>query len=64
MNCWIKGTKKVCWILNYIENLIFLASAAIRCVSITVFTSLVSISAGVMGSAGLKTCAITSEIKT
>ena len=59
-----KKQKKVCTTLNYIENLLILASAIVLCVSITDFVSLVGISIGIVISAlGLKICAITAGIK-
>ena len=59
-----KKQKKVCTTLNYIENLLILASAIILCVSITDFVSLVGISIGIVIFAlGLKICAINAGIK-
>ena len=59
-----KKQKKVCTTLNYIENLLILASAIILCVSITDFVSLVGISIGIkIFALGLKICAITAGIK-
>ena len=59
-----KKQKKVCTTLNYIENLLILASAIVLCVSITDFVSLVGISIGIVISAlGLKICAITAGTK-
>ena len=49
MNC--EKHKTVCNTLNYIEHLLFLASAVPGCVLISVFASLVSIPVGIMSSA-------------
>ena len=50
--------------LNYIEQLLVLASAVSRCVSISAFTSLVDIPIGIVSSAVvLKIGAITTGIK-
>ena len=52
-----KKHKKVCGVLNYIENLLIL-------VSIVTSASLVDIPVGITSSAvGLKICVITAEIK-
>ena len=54
-----KKHKKVCKILNYTEHFLILASAITRCVSISVFADLVSISIGLKSSAiGLNSFAI------
>ena len=59
-----KKHKKVCKTINYIEHFLILASAITGCISISVFTSLVGIPAGITSSAiGLKICAITAGIK-
>ena len=59
-----KKYKKVYMALNYIEQLLFLASAVSRCVSISAFTSLVNIPIGIVSSAVvLKIGAITTGIK-
>ena len=59
-----KKQKKVCTTLNYIENLLILASVIILCVSITDFVSLVGIFIDIVISAlGLKICVITAGIK-
>ena len=51
--------KKVCTALNYIENLLILASEIIICISISAFASLLCISTVITSSAiGLKICAI------
>ena len=56
--------KKVCTTLNYIELFLILASTFTRCISISVFTSLLCIPTGITSSAiGLKICAITAGIK-
>ena len=46
----IKKHKKVWKNLNYIENLLILASIITGCVSISAFASLISISVGIAGS--------------
>ena len=49
---------------KYVEHFLILASAVTGCVSISAFTSLLGISIAITSSAiGLKTCAITAEIK-
>ena len=59
-----KKHKNVCWVLNNIEHLLILVSATTGCISISAFTSLVSIPLGIVSSAvRLKICAITPEIK-
>ena len=59
-----KKYKKVYMALNYIEQLLVLASAVSRCVSISAFTSLVNIPIGIVSSAVvLKIGAITTGIK-
>ena len=59
-----KKYKKVYMALNYIEQLLVLASAVSRCVSISAFTSLVDIPIGIVSSAVvLKIGAITTGIK-
>ena len=56
--------KKVCATLNYIEHFLILASAVTRCISISIFVSLLSIPIGITSSAaGLKICAIATGIK-
>ena len=63
MNWWVKH-KKVCTSLNFIEHFLNLASTIAGYVSISAFSSLVSISIGLTSSAtGLKICAITAAIK-
>ena len=57
-------SKKTCIYLNYVKHLLIIASNITGFVSISAFTSLVSISLGIKSSAiGLKICAITPEIK-
>ena len=57
-------SKKTCIYFNYVEHLLIIASNITGFVSISAFTSLVSISLGITSSAiGLKICAITPEIK-
>ena len=59
-----KNNKKVCIILNYIENFLILASAATSCDSVSFFSSLVGIPIGITSSVmGLKNCGTTAEIK-
>ena len=56
--------KNVCTTLNYIEHFLILASAIIRCISISGFASLLSIPIGIMSSAiEVKICAITAGTK-
>ena len=56
--------KKVCNTLNYIQHFLLLASTVTECISISAFTSLVSIPIGIKSSAiGLKMFAITAGIK-
>ena len=59
-----KKHKKVYTVLNYIEQLLILASVVTRCVSIFAFASLFGISFRNTSSAfTIKICAITAEIK-
>ena len=59
-----KKHKKVYTVLNYIEQLLILASVVTRCVSIFAFASLLGISFRNTSSAfTIKICAITAEIK-
>ena len=56
--------KMVCKILNYIEPLLVLVSAAVNCVPISTFASLVGIPVGIASfSAGIKCFAKTAVIK-
>ena len=55
-----KKHEKVCATLNYIDHLPILASVVTICISISAFTSLVSITSSAVG---LKICAITAAIK-
>ena len=56
--------KKTCKYLNYVENLLFLASTVTDCISISVFGSLVAIPVGIRSSAvGIKICETTAGIK-
>ena len=56
--------KKTCMYLNYVENLLILASAITVYISISAFASLVCVSVGITTSAvGINTCAITAGIK-
>ena len=57
-----KRTRKY---LNYVENLLILASTVTVCVSIYAFAPLVCVPVRIMSSAlGLQICAITAGIKT
>ena len=59
-----KKYKKLCAILNYIENFLILAFTITGCVSISVFAFLVGIPTAIKSSAiGLKICAITAGSK-
>ena len=59
-----KKHKKVCATLNYIDHVLILASVVTICISISAFTSLVSITIVMTSSAvGLKICAITAATK-
>ena len=59
-----KKHKKVCTTLNYIEGILILASIITRCISISAFTSLISVPIGITSSAfGLKICAMTAGSK-
>ena len=59
-----KKHKKVCTNLNYIENLLILASAITECIFISAFASFVGIPIGITSSPiGLKICAIAAGIK-
>ena len=54
-----KKFETYCNILNYTEQLLFLASTVPGCVSISAFVSLVDISLGIASSAvGTQTCAV------
>ena len=56
--------KKVCWTLNYIEQVLILGSTITGCDSISAFASLVGIPIGITSSAiGLNIFAITAAIK-
>ena len=56
--------KKTSKYLNYLEHMLTLVSTVTGCVSISAFTSLVAIPAGIMSSAvGIKIGATTAEIK-
>ena len=59
-----KKHKKVCTTLNFIEDILILASIITRCISISAFTSLISVPIGITSSAfGLKICAMTAGSK-
>ena len=56
--------KKTCNYLNYVENLLILASTITSCVSISAFASLVDITVGITSSSlGINICAIIARIK-
>ena len=56
--------KKTCKYLNYVENLLILASTVTGCISISVFASLICVPVGITSSAeGINSCAITTGIK-
>ena len=56
--------KKTCKYLNYVENLLTLASTVTGCVSVSAFASLVRDPVGIVSSAiGIKICAVTAGIK-
>ena len=59
-----KKYKNVYTVLNYIENLLILATMVVGCVLVSVFASSVIISIGIASSAvGLEICVITARIK-
>ena len=59
-----KKHKKVCRVLNYIDNSLIVISTITGCVSIPAFTSLVGVPIRITSSAiGLKICVITAGIK-
>ena len=59
-----KKHKKVCTTLNYIEDILILASIITRCISISAFTSLISVPIGITSSAfGLKFVQWLQEVK-
>ena len=50
--------------LNYVKNLLILASTITGCISISIFASLVAVPVGIATSTvGIRICAITAEIK-
>ena len=56
--------KKICKYLNYVENLLILASTITGCLSIFPFALVVCGSVGITSLAvGIKTCEITAGIK-
>ena len=56
--------KKTCKCLNYVEDLLILASTVTGCVSVSAFASLFPVVVGIMSSTvGLKICAITAAIQ-
>ena len=59
-----KKYKKTCKCLNYVEDLLILASTVTGCVSVSAFALLFPVVVGIMSSAiGLKICAITAAIQ-
>ena len=59
-----KKHKKVCRVLNYIQDSLILIFTVTGCVSISTFASLVGISIGIASfTVQLKTCAITTALK-
>ena len=59
-----KEYKKTCKYIDYVENLLILASAVAGCVSINAFASLVCVPVGITSSAvGIGICAITAGIE-
>ena len=56
--------KKVCRVLNYIDDLLIVISTNTGYVSISAFASLIGVAIGLIRSAdGVEICAITAEIK-
>ena len=56
--------KKFCTTLNYIEHFLIIPSAVSGCISVFAFSSFLGIPLVITNSLlGLKTCAITAEIK-
>ena len=56
--------KKTCKYLNYVENLLIIASTISGCVSISAFASLAAVPVGMTSFAvRIKICAITAGIK-
>ena len=56
--------RKTCKYLNYVENVLILASTVTGCVSISAFASLVCVPVGITSSeVGINNCAITERIK-
>ena len=56
--------RKTCKYLNYIANVLILASTITACVSISAFASLVDINVGIRSSSvGISICAIIAGIK-
>ena len=56
--------RKTCKYLNYIANVLILASTITACVSISAFASLVDINVGITSSSlGISICAIIAGIK-
>ena len=60
----MKSLKKTCKYLNYVEDVLILASTAIGCVTISAFPLLVCVPVGLTSFAeGIQMCAITTGIK-
>ena len=59
----MKSLKKTCKYLNYVEDVLILASTAIGCVSISAFSLLACVPVGFTSFAEGKICAITAGIK-
>ena len=60
----MKSLKKTCKYLNYVEDVLILASTAIGCVTISAFSFLVCVPVGLTSFAeGIQMCAITTGIK-
>ena len=56
--------KKTCKYLNYVEQLLILASTVTGCLSLSTFPSLVVVYVGITSSViGIKICAVNAEIK-
>ena len=56
--------KKTCKYLNYVEQLLILASTVTGCLSLSAFPSLVAVYVGITSSViGIKICAVNAEIK-
>ena len=59
----IRKHKKICWVLNYTEHLLILASTITGFITVSSFSSLVGIPVDIASSAtAIKICAITAGI--